>query len=217
MTEIEIDNERLNIYQEFRNNLNAVEEFFRHGDILVKKVNDTLLEIRRALVNSEPSVFSEDDYTEMLNLRNSTLYPIFQSASFAVEIPPIGEDYQEEPVNIDVRVPEIITISSNRVVGGVLKGITLTTTSDGKVIKVIDIELTDGIVTGRVETIYNDTTTTYSSVKYSDNMEVYHANTRVKGTIVEVDICNFDNGVHISTTLYRYEDGLLAGSDIITV
>lgn len=84
-SKIELDYRRLMDYQKLKNNLIAVEDHFRVGDILIKEVNSILQNVKDMIDLGLDTSFTPQDFNDMLNLRNQTLAPIFQNASFAVE------------------------------------------------------------------------------------------------------------------------------------
>jgi len=92
MIKLELDYKRLMDYQQVKINLNAIEEHFRVGDILLKEVNNILLVTKNAIDLEEETSFTKEDFDDMLTMRNTILVPIFQNASFAVEF-----DYYTTP------------------------------------------------------------------------------------------------------------------------
>lgn len=87
-TKLELDYKRVMIYQSINNNLNAVTEYFRHGDLLIKEVNSYIENIQLEIDNNGETSFSKQDFNDILDIRNNVLFPIFQNASFAQTFDP---------------------------------------------------------------------------------------------------------------------------------
>lgn len=92
-TKIEKDFQRVATYQKISNNLDVVREYFRHGDILVREVNDMLENMKNEIDGIEETAYVPQDFNDVLDLRDITLGPIFQSSSFIREF----TKYQIDP------------------------------------------------------------------------------------------------------------------------
>lgn len=214
MTKIELDTVRIDTYQELKNNLAAVEEFFRHGDILVRQINEVLQRVKTAVDIGEDTSFTEEDFNSMLTARNNILYPIFQSASFAVVFDPYGETPTEEP-EPPVVIVEPVTKYTNRISSGILNGTTITTTIGDKPVKVIDLSYNKGILDSNNTVEYLEAGTKSTYIKYNGNTELNHVVTTVTGNTINTTISNIVDGEVVSTTYLVYLDGMLTENTTI--
>lgn len=209
ITKIELDTLRISKYQDVKNNLEAVKEFFRHGDILLKQVNEILSEVKRLIDNNEETSFTKEDFDSMLILRNEVLMPIFQNASFAVQFPMYIDNIVEEtPIEIQIELePE--TITNTIVENNILIRSTTTTQLNGKILKTIDLSYVDSILTENSTIEYLENTTKSLKIKYDNAILVYHVETIISNGIVETIVTNLENGIAVSSTYTKYIDGII--------
>lgn len=200
MTKIELDNIRISKYQELKNNLEAVKEFFRHGDILIKQVNNLLQETKDLIDNAKETSFTTGDFDDMLLLRNEVLAPIFQNASFAVEFTPYGEN----PV-IVAPEPEIITKVDYQIINGELMSGTIIEKLDGRIVKTTNLSYYLGKLVERK--ITEGTTTTIE--KFIDGVLMSSITTSISDNVAEITKKTYEQGNLISTVYSKYVDGVL--------
>jgi hypothetical protein len=210
MIKIELDNLRILKYQELKNNLEAVKEFFRHGDILLKSVNSTLQATKDLIDNKEETSFTPNDFNEMLTLRNEVLYPIFQNASFAVEFIPYDEGVViPDPIIVPDPILEPITTTENLIVEGILKRSSVKITLGDKIIKTIDLVYNNNILTEKNSIEYLEDSKQYIITKYDTDKIIYEVKSIVTGNIVETTITNLTDGTPISYNYTKFVEGVL--------
>jgi len=215
MTKIELDYKRIGDYQKLSNNLTAVEEYFRHGDILLREVNSLLQEIKTLIDTESETSFVKQDFDDMLLMRNTILGPIFQNASFAVQFTPYSSGEVVIPPVVEVSQP--ISTTNNRVENGVLLNTTTTTTLDNKVIKVISVNYKDNIVIENNTTEYLENSTKSTIMKYNEIILTYHVETITTNNIIETTITNLENGISVSYTYTKYENGIIIENTTTTI
>jgi len=88
MSTIAQDSTRVNKYNQFKSNLDLLTEVFINGDQLVRNGNLLLTMVSTEIDSGEETSWTKQDFNDMLNLRNLTLAPIMQNASFAAEFIP---------------------------------------------------------------------------------------------------------------------------------
>lgn len=215
MTKIELDYKRIGDYQKLSNNLTAVEEYFRHGDILLREVNSLLQEVKTLIDTESETSFVKQDFDDMLLMRNTVLGPIFQNASFAVQFTPYSSgEIITPPIE---EVPQPINTTNNRVIDGVLLNSTTVTTLGNKEIKVISINYKDNIVIENNTTEYLETSVKSTVMKYNGTTLIYYVETIVTDNIVETTITNLENGIPISYTYTKYENGIIVENVTTTI
>ena len=205
-TKIELDELRMIKFQKLRNNLDVVKEYFRHGDILIKEVNSTLEETRSLIDSNSETSFTQQDFNDMLDIRNAVLSPIFQNASFAQEFIPYDGQYVPETPVIDTT--PIVTTNDN-ISNGILYSSTTRTVVGNKVIKEVVTNFSLGVPTEVNTAEYFDTYNKTTIVRFSNNVENFKVITTISGNIIEVLNTNYENNLPISTTYTKYIDGIL--------
>lgn len=215
MTKIELDYKRIEDYQKLSNNLIAVEEYFRHGDILLREVNGLLQEVKTLIDTESETSFVKQDFDDMLNMRNTILAPIFQNASFAVQFTPYSSG--EIVIPPVVEVPQPINTTNNRIIDGTLVNTTIITTLSDKVIKVVSTNYSDNVVNDTNTIEYLEDSVKSTKVKYSGNILIYYVETITNNNIVETTVTNLDNGIPISYTYTKYENGILIENTTTTI
>lgn len=217
MTKIELDSIRISKYQELKNNLEAVKEFFRHGDVLIRQVNNVLQEIKNLIDNTEETSFTQEDFNDMLTMRNEVLAPIFQNASFAVEFtlyPLTKEEVKDNVISLQEAIVENI---DNKIIEGILYDTVITTTQGNKTLKTIKLSYQEGIIVETITTEYLENSTKVSVIKFLDNKQIYNVSTLITGNITEIIKTNFENGIAISTTYTEYINGLIVDTITTTI
>lgn len=198
MTKIELDNLRISKYQELKNNLEAVKEFFRHGDILIKQVNSTLEEIKTLIDKNIETSFSKDDFNDLLDLRNEVLFPIFQNASFAKAF----EKYTNDTIKNTDPVLKT-TVSYNKSNDELLNAI-ITDYSDNVITKITTINYSSGKIVSKV-IIFGNTT---STLEYTNEILTKETIVTELENILEITKNIYENSALLSTEYIKYVNGL---------
>lgn len=206
MTKIELDELRISKFQKLRNNLEVVKEYFRHGDILIREVNITLEETRNLIDSTSETSFTQEDFDDMLNIRNEVLSPIFQSASFAQEFIPYSNQYIPPSTTVDMTPVENTTTNISE---GVLYTSNSRTSIGGKLVKEVNTKFLSGIPSEINTVEYLNTGIKTTTLRYSNNIENYKVVTTVTENVIETLTTNYENNVAISTTYNEYIDGIL--------
>lgn len=204
-TQIELDEIRLSKYQFVKNNLAAVEEHFRHGDILIKEINQVLEDIKNDIDGDIPTLFTKQDFNDILELRNTALLPIMQNASFAKEFPIyiLNPDYV--PPVIDTPPPAAQITSIPNIVNGILVDITTTTMVGITTTNITKTTFQNNSVVETFSTDYTTNSIIYTITKYSQDNTVSKVVTTVIGNDTSIDTYNYVDGIEtlISNALYR--------------
>lgn len=82
------------------NDLRAIAEAFRHGDLLVKNYNKFLIEIQTSINSGDESTYTKQDFDDLLDMRNDLFGPIMQNMSFI-------ENFERYNPQVPIVVPTI--------------------------------------------------------------------------------------------------------------
>lgn len=88
MSTIQLDTERVKKYNDFLEQCDLLVGLFSNGDIVVKKMNSLLTEIRSSIDNDVETSWTKQDFNDILYMRNQILAPIIGNISFAAEFTP---------------------------------------------------------------------------------------------------------------------------------
>lgn len=71
-----------NKFSEKVNDLLAIGEAFRHGDLLVRNYNKFLSDIKDLIDSGDESTYTKQDFDDLLDMRNELFQPIMENMSF---------------------------------------------------------------------------------------------------------------------------------------
>lgn len=218
ITQIELDNIRIQKYQALKTNLEAVCEHFRVGDILVRAVNDILAETQGLIDTNGETAFTKADFNVMLDLRNEVLAPIFQNASFAAHFDYYSALKEENPIPVEP-VPDVVeTTVSDQVVSGILISSTVTTTVNSVITKTIRTSFTGGVVTEVYINEYSGGVTFKTVIsKFAAGIEIGKVVTLISGSSIKTTTTNYVDNLPVSETTTTYEAGTIVSSETITL
>lgn len=108
-SKIELDAKRIEDYQKLINNMKLIEEYFRHGDLMLREVNNILEGTKHLIDNNLETSFTKDDFDVMLNVRDKSITNIANMLSvtrpISYYVQPTAIEYS--PVS-DVPLDEIV-------------------------------------------------------------------------------------------------------------
>ena len=207
-SQIELDDYRVAKYQFVKNNLAAVEEKFRHGDILIKEINQVLEDIKNDIDNNIPTSFTKQDFNDILELRNTALLPIMQNASFAKEFPIyiLDPDYVPPVVDTPPPTPEVTSVPT--IINGMLADITTTTKVGIVTTNTTKTSFINGTTTEIYSVDYGTNETVYTITKYGTGLPTGKTVTTVSGNDVRVSTFTFVDEVETPVSDILYQNGV---------
>jgi hypothetical protein len=99
-TNVELVLDKANKFRDRVNDLKAIGEAFRHGDILVRNYNKFLNDVKTLIDAGDESTYTKQDFDDLLDMRNELFQPIMENLSFI-------EAFERYNPAIPVIVPEI--------------------------------------------------------------------------------------------------------------